>query len=87
MAGLRIYVRLAKENGVVFAQTFRRNSVDRDRKKAYFVMDNTDFDTAYIKVTYPLGKDYYNDGTYEGLENAKSALAAFTEADLVRDLS
>ncbi len=45
------------------------------------------FSKGYIKVEYPLGKEYYNDCEFDSMERLNRMLSMFTEFDLVKDLS
>lgn len=84
---VRIKLDLWKDGTKIYAQTFFRDNIERDRKAAYHILESTPFDRCYIKVTYPLGSDYYNDGYYTDVETAKRVLSAFTEINLVKDFS
>lgn len=77
---LPIRVKLWK-NGELVASTSIR------MKTSFFrFLQGNSWDRAYLKVTYPLGVDYYNDAEFDSLARAKRLLLAFTEWDLVREL-
>ncbi len=83
----KISIRLMKNGILVLSQGMRRRDVPSCRNRAYWLFETKPFDLAYIKVTYSFGDDYYNDGWYTTNEEAKRVLAAFTEADLIRELT
>jgi hypothetical protein len=77
---------LFKDGKRVLIRTFQRSSITADRSTAFHLMETNEWDTCYIKVTYPLGEDYYNDGTYTDIKTAKRVLGSFTEAELIREM-
>ena len=42
---------------------------------------------AYIKVTYPLGSTYWNDGWFETREDGIAMWRAFTDINLIRSFN
>lgn len=58
--------------------------ITTNRGKATNALKGTRFTKGYIKITYPLGKDFINDADFCDLERGLRFLQIFTDADLVR---
>jgi len=85
MARIKIRAKMAiklYENGeLIHSSTYRRKA------SVVAAIQLNKWDKAYIRVQYPLGNDYFNDGTYEDEGTLLRVLNKFTEWDLIQEFS
>ena len=78
------------KNGEKVLDTIRRNKrkiLTRLTGASSEGIDSSDWDKAYLKVTYPLGRLYTNEGWFTNQAELLDAYRLFTEEDLVRSFT
>lgn len=75
-------------NAILFNEKGERlQSITRNVKASLLAtLSASSFSKCLIKVTYPLGKDYYNDAYCYSYDEVEKFVKLFTEWELVKDM-